>query len=66
MARSMPYSPEAEQALLASMIMYPSSVTIASDEGLMVDDFYLEANRKMSFFFVRKENGKWDKEVKYI
>lgn len=47
MARSMPYSPEAEQALLASMIMYPSSVTIANDEGLMVDDFYLEANRKI-------------------
>lgn len=47
MARSMPYSPEAEQAILASMIMYPSSVTIASDEGLMADDFYLEANRKI-------------------
>ena len=47
MARSMPYSPEAEQALLASMIMYPSSITIANDEGLMVDDFYLEANRKI-------------------
>ncbi len=47
MARSMPYSPEAEQALLASMIMYPSSVTIANDEGLTTDDFYLEANRKI-------------------
>lgn len=47
MARSMPHSIEAEQALLASMIMYPSSVLIASDEGLAADDFYLDAHRKI-------------------
>lgn len=47
MNRQMPSSVDAEQALLGSFLIYPSSVRIASEEGLRSDEFFLEAHRKI-------------------
>ena len=42
MARELPHSTEAEQAILGAMLVYPSVVNIAVDQDLQADEFYLD------------------------
>lgn len=44
-SRSLPSSPEAENALLGTMLMYDNASRAAIEEGLSEDDFYDERNR---------------------
>ena len=44
MARELPHSTEAEQAILGAMLVYPSVVNIAVDQDLQADEFYLDAS----------------------
>lgn len=47
MSKSMPYSLEAEQSLLGSMMVYPNSARIAIEASINENDFYLEAHRRL-------------------
>ena len=42
---ALPSAPEAEAALLGTMMVYTSSGRLAIEEGLVEDDFYDERNR---------------------
>ncbi len=43
----MPSAPEAEAALLGTMMVYPGAARIAFEEGLSEEDFFVEANRRI-------------------
>ena len=45
--RQLPSAPEAEASLLGTMMVYPGSARLAIEEGLMGDDFFIEANRNI-------------------
>jgi len=45
--RQLPSSLEAEQALLSSMMVYPSAVSTVIELGLRAEDFYAEAHRRL-------------------
>ena len=45
--RQLPSAPEAEASLLGTMMVYPGSARLAIEEGLMPDDFFIEANRNI-------------------
>lgn len=47
MSRQMPNSIDTERALLGTMLVYEKSTRIAVEEGLRVQDFYLDAHRKI-------------------
>ena len=47
MSRQMPCSIDTERALLGTMLVYEKSTRIAVEEGLRVQDFYLDAHRKI-------------------
>lgn len=47
MNRQMPSSIEAEQSLLGSLLIYPNSMRIVTEESLQKEDFYMEAHRKI-------------------
>lgn len=38
---------EAEQAILGGMLVYPHVVSVVNDQGLMVDDFYLDIHQRI-------------------
>ena len=59
MSRQLPNSIEAEQALLSSMLVYPSAVNIALEQGLHADEFYLEAHKRLfTVMMGMQEDGK--------
>jgi replicative DNA helicase len=45
--RQLPSSLEAEQALLSSMMVYPSTVSTVIELGLKAEDFYAEAHKRL-------------------
>ncbi len=45
--RQLPSSLEAEQALLSSMMVYPSAVSTVIELGLRAEDFYADAHRRL-------------------
>jgi replicative DNA helicase len=45
--RQLPHSLEAEQALLGAMLIYPNTIKTAMETGLIPEDFFLEAHRKV-------------------
>lgn len=45
--RQLPSAPEAEASLLGTMMVYPGAARLAIEEGLMPDDFFIEANRNI-------------------
>ena len=47
MMQTLPHSVETEQALLSSMLAYPSSVQQASELALHPEHFYVEANKRL-------------------
>lgn len=47
MNQTLPHSLETEQALLSSMLAYPSSVQVASELALHPDHFYAEAHKRL-------------------
>lgn len=47
MNQILPHSIETEQAILSSMLAYPSSVQVASELALHPDHFYSEANKRL-------------------
>ena len=47
MPKTMPQAPEAEAALLGTMMVYPNAARIAIEEGLSEEDFYGDANRRI-------------------
>lgn len=57
--RQLPSSVEAEQALLSSMMVYPSTVSTVIELGLRAEDFYAEANRRLfQIMLAMNEEGK--------
>lgn len=47
MARELPHSNEAEQAILGGMMVYPSVSSIVFDQGLEASDFYLDIHQRI-------------------
>lgn len=47
MSRELPHSNEAEQSILGAMMIYPSVVAIAYDQGLDAKDFYLDMHQRI-------------------
>ncbi len=47
MTRQMPNSIDTERALLGTMLVYEKSTRTAIEEGLTIQDFYLDAHRKI-------------------
>jgi len=47
MARQLPNSIETEMALLGSMLIYPSAIVMAIEQGLDKEDFFVEANKRI-------------------
>lgn len=47
MARELPHSNEAEQAILGGMMVYPSVTSIVFDQGLEASDFYLDIHQRI-------------------
>jgi len=47
MARNLPQNIEAEQALLGTVIVYPSAMTACLDNGLQPEDFFTERHQKI-------------------
>lgn len=47
MSRELPHSIEAEQAILGSMLVYPSVIRQIYDQGLHKDDFYLDVHQRI-------------------
>ena len=47
MAKQMPHSAEAEQAVLGALIVYASTVKEAMDQGLHAEDFYIEHHKRI-------------------
>lgn len=47
MSRELPHSNEAEQSILGAMMIYPSVVGIAYDQGLDAKDFYLDIHQRI-------------------
>lgn len=45
--RQLPHSLEAEQALLGAMLIYPNTIRAAIEMGLIPEDFFLEAHKKV-------------------
>jgi len=59
MNRQLPSSLEAEQALLSSMLVYPSAVMITVEQGLKAEDFFAEAHKKLfTVMMMLQEEGK--------
>jgi len=48
MSKELPHSTEAEQAILGSMLVYPSVTRTIYDQGLHKEDFYLDIHRIVS------------------
>ncbi|MEA5017404.1 MAG: replicative DNA helicase [Erysipelotrichaceae bacterium] len=47
MTRRLPSSIETEMALLGTMMIYPSAIKAAFEEGLVKEDFFVEANQRV-------------------
>lgn len=47
MPKTLPSAPEAEASLLGTMMVYPSAARTAIEEGMIEDDFFLDANRRI-------------------
>ncbi len=45
--RMMPCAQEAEASLLGTMLVYPNAAQTAIEQGLMEEDFFIEANRRI-------------------
>ena len=45
--KELPHSLEAEQSILGGMLIYPSVVSLANDQGLIADDFYLDIHQRI-------------------
>lgn len=45
--RQLPQASDAEMALLGSMMIYPSVIDTAIEQGLSTDDFFLDANKQI-------------------
>ena len=59
MNRQLPSSLEAEQALLSSMLVYPSAVMITVEQGLKAEDFFAEGHKKLfTVMMMLQEEGK--------
>ena len=57
--RQLPSSLEAEQALLSSMMVYPSAVSSVIELGLRPEDFYAEAHKRLfQVMLSMQEEGK--------
>jgi len=57
--RQLPSSLEAEQALLSSMMVYPSAVSTVVELGLRPEDFYAEAHKRLfQVMLSMQEEGK--------
>jgi len=57
--RQLPSSLEAEQALLSSMMVYPSAVSTVVELGLRAEDFYAEAHKRLfQVMLSMQEEGK--------
>lgn len=57
--RQLPSSLEAEQALLSSMMVYPSAVSTVVELGLRPEDFYAEAHKRLFQVMISmQEEGK--------
>jgi replicative DNA helicase len=62
--RQLPHSLEAEQALLGAMLIYPNTIKTAIETGLIPEDFFLEAHKKVFTAITAKrygETGRWYK-----
>lgn len=59
MSQELPHSNEAEQAILGSMLVYPKVVRVVFDQGLQVEDFYLNIHQRIFHAMnYLSENGK--------
>ncbi len=47
MARELPHNNEAEQAILGALLVYPSVVKVVYDQNLIMDDFFVEAHKRI-------------------
>ncbi len=47
MTRRLPSSIETEMALLGTMMIYPSAIKTAFEEGMVKEDFFVEANQRV-------------------
>ncbi|NTW95762.1 MAG: replicative DNA helicase [Erysipelotrichaceae bacterium] len=57
--RQLPSSLEAEQALLSSMMVYPSAVSTVIEMGLKAEDFFAEAHKRLfQVMMSMQEEGK--------
>ena len=63
MAKQMPNSIDVEQSLLGSMLLYPESVRIAFEKGLMESDFYSNVNQRIFNVIMGIDNEKKPVEI---
>ena len=63
MAKQMPNSVDVEQSLLGSMLLYPESVRIAFEKGLMESDFYSNVNQRIFNVIMGIDNEKKPVEI---
>jgi len=57
--KQLPNSTEAEQALLSSMLVYPSAVNIVVEQGLRPDEFFVEGHKRLFTVMLQmQEEGK--------
>ena len=63
MAKQMPNSIDVEQSLLGSMLLYPDSVRIAFEKGLVESDFYSNVNQRIFNVIMGIDNEKKPVEI---
>ncbi|MBR5796258.1 MAG: replicative DNA helicase [Erysipelotrichaceae bacterium] len=63
MAKQMPNSVDVEQSLLGSMLLYPESVRIVFEKGLMESDFYSNVNQRIFNVIMGIDNEKKPVEI---
>ena len=63
MAKTMPNSVDVEQSLLGSMLLYPESVRIAFEKGLVESDFYSNVNQRIFNVIMGIDNEKKPVEI---
>jgi len=63
MAKQMPNSVDVEQSLLGSMLLYPESVRIAFEKGLVESDFYSNVNQRIFNVIMGIDNEKKPVEI---
>ena len=63
MAKQMPNSIDVEQSLLGSMLLYPESLRITFEKGLMESDFYSNVNQRIFNVIMGIDNEKKPVEI---